>query len=978
MERGMKWCIVILLCVQLIAVSIFARGFFPHKKAAEGFATSTSNLPPPLWSSSVGKNGRQGEEQQNAIPARFGRLVLVMIDALRYDFVFERESMKFVKKKIQKGEAFPFVSRAHAPTVTMPRIKALLTGGIPGFLDFVLNFASSSLQEDNLVHQLHAAGKKMVFYGDDTWLRLFPGYFDREEGTTSFYVADYTEVDRNVSRHIVPELQRGDWDCMFLHYLGVDHIGHLEGPRSALLPRKLEEMDSVIERIHKYIVDADAKKGSEGRDNDLPTLLVLCGDHGMNEVGNHGGSSEGEVSTTMIFMSSFFKGSSPGKKVDVVNQIDLVPTLAFLFGLPVPRNNLGTFIRPLGKLLKRDEFLQALRVNAYQLLKTLERNQGREEGASDDKSYPRVLFEKASELHRRLLERESGILQEAVEDSYYTVMEEVSSYFTTLFSKYDLFAMGLGIVMMLLCLALSVILCMNPGTTLECAPLFVSVIIGAASYVAFDGFILLFCAVLTPESVICESPLGFIFSERCAIAMAFSGLFYIGLQLYKTWKRQLPTQSSGEGTVIALWQTDTLLIVVCEFLHLFSLLSSSFVEEEHQSYYFFVTTLFIYYFYDTFVAFMSGRDGTVYGKYIAPSKFHLICIGFSLFSLKLLRKWNSTGDKWAGEPDIGRFLMSPGNKSLLISLCVVSLIGYCLGSLVFLKKVIVSCGVSNTLQTREFLLSSAIISLISMFIGIYRLQTLDLSFGFFWDSVTSARIAYVLIFVLWAYSILEYDSGGFREGGKLAIFIVGFIGLQLLIQRIHNMFVVIMTSLQFCAILSWILNYPRPKQLFCSIIAILWVGKFGFFAQGNSNSVATVDISGSYTGLYDYNALVVGILTLLIAYAFPLLAFLFLAYFFIRFFQVQRITSFMRKQEAKQIYTREPSASLDLERAGYVLRLALVVLVLQSSVLSLYSILVTFQRYHLFIWSVFSPKYLYFIVETYVYNLVLLILLFAY
>ena len=34
----------------------------------------------------------------------------------------------------------------------------------------------------------------MTFFGDDTWLKLFPGHFQREDGTTSFFVADYTEV----------------------------------------------------------------------------------------------------------------------------------------------------------------------------------------------------------------------------------------------------------------------------------------------------------------------------------------------------------------------------------------------------------------------------------------------------------------------------------------------------------------------------------------------------------------------------------------------------------------------------------------------------------------------------------------------------------------------------------------------------------------------------------------------------------------
>lgn len=73
-------------------------------------------------------------------------------------------------------------------------LQAITTGGIPGFVDIIMNVDSSALQEDNLLAQLKSDGKRMLFYGDDTWLRLFPDHFQRHDGTTSFFVNDYTEV----------------------------------------------------------------------------------------------------------------------------------------------------------------------------------------------------------------------------------------------------------------------------------------------------------------------------------------------------------------------------------------------------------------------------------------------------------------------------------------------------------------------------------------------------------------------------------------------------------------------------------------------------------------------------------------------------------------------------------------------------------------------------------------------------------------
>jgi len=85
------------------------------------------------------------------------------------------------------------------------------------------------------------------------------------------------------------------------------------------------------------------------------TLLVLCGDHGMNDAGNHGASSPGETSPALVFISPKLGQiakdvASPAPFEEdfgyytKVEQSDLAPTLGALLGFPVPRNNLGALI----------------------------------------------------------------------------------------------------------------------------------------------------------------------------------------------------------------------------------------------------------------------------------------------------------------------------------------------------------------------------------------------------------------------------------------------------------------------------------------------------------------------------------------------------------------------------------------------------------------------------------------------------------
>jgi len=64
---------------------------------------------------------------------------------------------------------------------------------------------------------------------------------------------------------------------MILHYLGLDHIGHFAGPTSALMPLKQREMDSVLQKLYTSAESLLTNNGTR-------TLIVLVGDHGMNEV----------------------------------------------------------------------------------------------------------------------------------------------------------------------------------------------------------------------------------------------------------------------------------------------------------------------------------------------------------------------------------------------------------------------------------------------------------------------------------------------------------------------------------------------------------------------------------------------------------------------------------------------------------------------------------------------------------------------
>lgn len=101
----------------------------------------------------------------------------------------------WTRRAVSEGRGLFFTARAAAPTVTLPRLKALVSGTPPTFVDVVRNLAASELREPNFVHEFLAQrapdghARTAVFYGDETWLKMFPHTFaPRSEGTTSFFV----------------------------------------------------------------------------------------------------------------------------------------------------------------------------------------------------------------------------------------------------------------------------------------------------------------------------------------------------------------------------------------------------------------------------------------------------------------------------------------------------------------------------------------------------------------------------------------------------------------------------------------------------------------------------------------------------------------------------------------------------------------------------------------------------------------------
>ena len=116
--------------------------------------------------------------------------------------------------------------------------------------------------------------------------------------------------------------------------LGVDHCGHRYGPSHAEMKRKLNQMDTVIQNL---TISFNKSNSS--------SLLMVIGDHGMTQQGDHGGDELNEIETAMFLYTNkanYFSLSTQEEKT--VSQIDLVPTLSWFLHTLIPFSSLGMMI----------------------------------------------------------------------------------------------------------------------------------------------------------------------------------------------------------------------------------------------------------------------------------------------------------------------------------------------------------------------------------------------------------------------------------------------------------------------------------------------------------------------------------------------------------------------------------------------------------------------------------------------------------
>lgn len=332
-----------------------------------------------------------------------------------------------------------------------------------------------------------------------------------------------------------------------------------------------------------------------------------------------------------------------------------------------------------------------------------------------------------------------------------------------------------------------------------------------------------------------------------------------------------------------------------------------------------------------------------------PRRFSTLVL---LLSIRVLRSWNQTGQKHSGEPDIARNIL-PAHTSFLWLFVLMTYLNVALQLRVCKPPILPQ----KFHSAFSFILCMAALRFKASFtsadapellINLPRLFLLLIDGSSLVNQARAVFLGLGAMFLVaaidqWCQKFLvEAHSEGKKKAGLVKLRVLTSLEGKLpLLRNLLTLFLMTQTRLTNIPLfLLFELMLQLLKDLHLSgdefTLASVLFQFTSFFAFGGSNSISSIDLSNAYNGIDGYRIAAVGLLTFVGNWAGPL--------------WWTTATSSLMLEHNRQ----GPNTFIDRH-------LWLITALDAGSALAV-MLACTMLRAHLFIWTVFSPKYLYSIV----------------
>lgn len=626
------------------------------------------------------------------------------------------------------------------------------------------------------------------------------------------------------------------------------------------MPSKQREMDSIVHEIYRAM---------EQHSHLQSTVLVLLGDHGMNEAGNHGANSAGEVSTALTFISPKFKNvfkgfPSPQKQSEdfryysLVDQSDVAPTLAALLGFPIPKNSLGAIIpEMLDMWTNRTDRYRLLQRNAEQIqriayatypeafdsVKSL--SSCTDKAALSDKQQLACKWLSVKELHQSVLSEKFLFIRDG-SVLVRSFLKDAQRQLSGTASKYDEKSMLIGISLAALC--------------------------------------------------------------------------------------SIPPRSSYDVRLNGTSST-TIVFFLAQLAYAFTMFASSYVEEEHQFWYWITSAWLI------FLSVKQQRLDSTKSTFETLFDNVVVSIVFGI-----TRRMNQTGQKYAGEADLVSEVFSRTPWLLWIAIIITySIVPWRMRNRLVRLDLKQIAGLPFLVTASAFLFKVAFTAADApeLLKGV-RVFGPVLSFAARYPLNSLARLVFLGLANL--LCLVVYAEKPWVGPNQFSAFLD-------MLHDVTSLFLITQTRtiniplILFFYIQVSYLRKGRCLQPFEILVTMLMLQYSSFFAFGGTNAISSVDLSNAYNGVGGYNVLMVGILTFVSNWVGPI-------------WWASATACIL----ASRFRNRENTGFV-LDWFGILTHFAAVH---AATVMAACFVL----RQHLFVWTVFSPKYLYMMAWTFAQHMV--------
>lgn len=254
------------------------------------------------------------------------RLILVLVDGLGWH---ASSAMGFMRALSEEGFLGQYRVRSELPSLSRPLYETVLTGLSPVKHGVLSNGHREMSASENIFSLCRAAGMRTAAAAYSWVSELYNRVpFDplrdilTADETLPIQRGCFYYEDSYPDEHLFfqGERMRQDWDPHFLliHPMNVDEAGHRFGGNSKAYRESVRRVDDILSRFIPLWLE-------EGYS------LIVTGDHGMAEDGNHRGDSPEEREVPLWVAGEGFAGGH--RDEEPISQLQVAPLICRALGI---------------------------------------------------------------------------------------------------------------------------------------------------------------------------------------------------------------------------------------------------------------------------------------------------------------------------------------------------------------------------------------------------------------------------------------------------------------------------------------------------------------------------------------------------------------------------------------------------------------------------------------------------------------------